>query len=106
MQKLNLCGVFSSSPLWESLLTLAVTVCTDQSKRPPAADNKMFMHKGEEKETPIIMLGATHFKLEITGQMLLIFSTLGVNSEQQHIHSNDADYEKLSLIFSSSESPL
>lgn len=95
LQKLNFCGIFSSTPLWESLLTLIVSVCTDQSKRAHAADNKMFMCKGKEKET-LITLWATHYKLEIAYQMfLIIFSTLGVNSEQQHIHSNkDADYKK------------
>lgn len=61
----------------------------------------MFMHKGEEKEILIITLGATHYKLEITDQMFLIyFSTLGANSEQQYIHSSsDADYKKLPHIF-------
>lgn len=82
LQKLNLYDVFSSAPPWESLLTLIVTVCRDQSKRTPAADNKVFMNKGEEKETFIIMLGVTHHKLKITDHMFLInFSILGVNSE-------------------------
>lgn len=36
-----MCGVFSSTLPWESLLLLIVTVCTDQSKkRPHTAGNK------------------------------------------------------------------
>lgn len=52
LQKLNLCGIFSSASLWELLLTLIGAMCTDQSeKRPHAADNKI-RHEEEEKEIP------------------------------------------------------
>lgn len=48
LQKLN-CGLFSSTTLWELLLTLIEAAQTDQSeRRPHTADNKVFRH--EEKE--------------------------------------------------------
>lgn len=48
LQKLN-CGLFSSTTLWELLLTLIEAAQTDQSeRRPHAADNKMFRHGKKE----------------------------------------------------------